>query len=101
MDVIICTTVRHMSEQAIASRRPMDPDTVLDFLSDENRLNVAMTRARRALWLVGHVATLSVQLQTASHVVGTGWNTLLVAREITTGIECRKGMTDLPGVMYT
>lgn len=46
MDVILFSAVRANEKGAVG------------FLADERRLNVAITRARYALWVLGHAVTL-------------------------------------------
>lgn len=56
-DVIIFTAVR---ARAPASTGPGSSNgSGVGFLADVRRMNVALTRARRCLWVVGHVPTLA------------------------------------------
>ena len=53
MDVVIMSCVR-------ASQPGLQ--TGIGFVSDIRRMNVAITRAKRALWILGSAATLQVNL---------------------------------------
>ena len=55
MDVIIMSCVRASEAGA---------QTGIGFVSDIRRMNVAITRAKRALWILGSAATLKVQIFT-------------------------------------
>ncbi len=54
MDVVIMSCVR-ASEPGL--------QTGIGFVSDMRRMNVAITRAKRALWILGSAATLKVTIQ--------------------------------------
>lgn len=61
MDVIIMSCVRASEAGA---------QTGIGFVSDIRRMNVAITRAKRALWILGSAATLKVQNCTVLCVQG-------------------------------
>lgn len=52
-DIVIFSCVR-------AKSRAEGDAPGVGFLADVRRMNVALTRARRALWIVGHSETLKV-----------------------------------------
>ncbi len=54
LDVIILSCVR-----ALAPGASMQQQATIGFLADTRRLNVAITRAKRALWVLGHAQSLS------------------------------------------
>ena len=58
MDVVIMSCVR-ASEPGLQSG--------IGFVSDIRRMNVAITRAKRALWILGSAATLKVSRPLASY----------------------------------
>lgn len=47
-------------EAILVSLVRSNPDGQVGFLAEHRRLNVALTRARRACWVIGDAATLSV-----------------------------------------
>ena len=59
MDVVIMSCVR-ASEPG--------QQTGIGFVADIRRLNVAITRAKRALWILGSAATLKVSSQPAHYL---------------------------------
>lgn len=71
-DVVIISCVR-------SSRK----EGCVGFLSDRRRLNVALTRARKALWVIGNVDTLRTQPDWAELVADAAERRLLV--KVTTG----------------
>ena len=78
----------------------------IGFLSDQRRMNVALTRARRALWVVGHHGTLYQDKhwkQLLTHASSSGLLFSVVqsaapppAREITRKRTAEQSATSLP-----
>ena len=77
-DIVIFSCVR-------AKSRAEGDKPGVGFLADVRRMNVALTRARRALWIVGHSETLKVQC--AGSYRAQGWDLPMRAHRIVLAVS--------------